>query len=63
MLYEVITITLDEALDLFKLPRNLGQFEDKDVVIGIGRFGPYIRHNSKFVSLKKGVDDPSYNFV
>ncbi len=52
------TITLDEALDLFKLPRNLGQFEDKDVVIGIGRFGPYIRHNSKFVSLKKGVDDP-----
>ena len=52
------TITLEEALDLFKLPRTLGQFEDKDVVIGIGRFGPYIRHNSKFVSLKKGEDDP-----
>ncbi len=52
------TITIEEALELFKLPRTLGQFEDKDVVIGIGRFGPYIRHNSKFVSLKKGVDDP-----
>ncbi|MCG8581936.1 MAG: type I DNA topoisomerase [Bacteroidales bacterium] len=52
------TITLEEALDLFKLPRTLGEFENKVVVIGIGRFGPYIRHDSKFVSLKKGVDDP-----
>ncbi len=52
------TITLEEALDLFKLPRTLGEFEDKVVVIGIGRFGPYIRHDGKFVSLKKGVDDP-----
>ena len=52
------TITLEEALDLFKLPRTLGEFEDKVVVIGIGRFGPYIRHDSKFVSLKKGEDDP-----
>ena len=51
------TITLEEALDLFKLPRDLGEFEDKKVVIGIGRFGPYIRHDGKFVSLKK-EDDP-----
>ncbi|WP_439182924.1 type I DNA topoisomerase [Carboxylicivirga taeanensis] len=52
------TITLEEALDLFKLPRTLGEFENKVVVIGIGRFGPYIRHDGKFVSLKKGEDDP-----
>lgn len=51
------TITLEEALDLFKLPRDLGEFEGKKVVIGIGRFGPYIRHDGKFVSLKK-EDDP-----
>ncbi len=50
------TITLEEALELFKLPRTLGDFEDKTVVIGIGRFGPYIRHNSKFVSIPKGED-------
>ncbi len=52
------TISLEEALDLFKLPRTLGEFENKVVVIGIGRFGPYIRHDGKFVSLKKDVDDP-----
>ncbi len=52
------TITLDEALKLFDLPRDLGLYEDKKVVVGIGRFGPYVRHDGKFVSLKKGVDDP-----
>jgi DNA topoisomerase-1 len=52
------TITLEEALELFRLPRKLGEFEDKQVTIGIGRFGPYIRHDNKFVSLKKGEDDP-----
>lgn len=52
------TITLDEALKLFELPRDLGLYEDKKVVVGIGRFGPYVRHDGKFVSLKKGVDDP-----
>lgn len=50
------TISLEEALELFKLPRTLGDFEDKTVVIGIGRFGPYVRHNSKFVSIPKGED-------
>jgi DNA topoisomerase-1 len=52
------TITLEEALDLFKLPRNLGDFEGKEVSVAIGRFGPYVKHDNKFVSLKKGVDDP-----
>lgn len=51
------SITLEEALELFKLPRNVGEYEGKEVVIGVGRFGPYARHNSKFVSLKK-TDDP-----
>ncbi|MCX6259008.1 MAG: type I DNA topoisomerase [Bacteroidia bacterium] len=52
------TITLDEALELFKLPRNIGLFEDKDVIVGIGKFGPYIKHQNKFYSMKRGVDEP-----
>ncbi len=51
------TITLEEALSLFSLPRTLGQFEDKEVTVSIGKFGPYVRHNSKFYSLGKN-DDP-----
>ena len=51
------TITLEEALELFKLPRTVGSFEEKDIVAAIGRFGPYIRHDGKFVSLPAG-DDP-----
>ena len=47
------TITLEEALKLFDLPRTLGDFEGKTVVVGIGRFGPYIRHYGKYVSLPK----------
>ena len=50
------TITLEEALELFKLPRELGEFEGKKVRANIGRFGPYVQHDSKFVSLKE--DDP-----
>ncbi|MCB0738678.1 MAG: type I DNA topoisomerase [Bacteroidetes bacterium] len=50
------TITLPEALELFKLPRQLGNFEDKVVTADIGRFGPYVRHNSKFVSIPKDLD-------
>lgn len=50
------TITLDEAMELFKLPRTLGQFEDSDVQVNIGRFGPYIAHNKKFYSLGKELD-------
>jgi DNA topoisomerase-1 len=52
------TITLEEALSLFKLPRSLGNYEGKELVVGIGRFGPYVKHNNKFFSLKKGTDDP-----
>ena len=51
------SITLEEALSLFDLPRTLGQFEDKDVIVSIGKFGPYVRHNGKFYSLGKN-DDP-----
>ncbi len=50
------TITLEEALELFKLPRTVGQFEGSDVVIGAGRFGPYVMHNKKYVSLPKEED-------
>jgi len=50
------TITLEEALDLFKLPRVVGEFEGKDMTAALGRFGPYIRHDSKFYSLTKEQD-------
>ena len=50
------TITLEEALELFKLPRTLGDFEGSPVVIGAGRFGPYVLHNKKYASLPKGED-------
>lgn len=51
------TITLDEAMELFALPRTLDEFEGKVIKVGIGRFGPYLQHNSKFYSLAK-TDDP-----
>src|SRR6056297_1587262 len=52
------TITLEEALKLFNLPRTLGKFEGKEVTVGIGRIGHYVKHDSKYASLKKGIDDP-----
>ncbi|MBW8334928.1 MAG: type I DNA topoisomerase [Prolixibacteraceae bacterium] len=52
------TITIEEALELFKLPRTVGEYEGKPVAVAIGRFGPYVRHNSIFVSLEKDIDDP-----
>ena len=51
------TITLEDALDLFKLPRKVGEYEGKEIVAAAGRFGPYLRHDSKFYSLPK-TDDP-----
>jgi len=50
------TITMEEALELFKLPRTVGQFEDKVIKANVGRFGPYIQHDKMFVSLPKDLD-------
>ena len=50
------TLTLEEALELFKLPRTVGEYEGSNVVIGTGRFGPYILHNKKYTSLPKNAD-------
>lgn len=50
------TITLEQALDLFKLPRTLGEFNGETVTIGAGRFGPYILHAGKYTSISKGTD-------
>ncbi len=51
----VSTITLEEALKLFEFPRNIGEFEGKEVTVAIGRFGPYIKHDDKFVSIPKDI--------
>lgn len=53
----IFTITLDEALELFKLPRNIGQFEGEDLIVADGRFGPYIKHGKAFYSVPK-TDNP-----
>jgi DNA topoisomerase-1 len=52
------TITLEEALALFALPRVIGTLEGEDMTVGIGKFGPYVKHAGKFYSLKKDLDDP-----
>jgi DNA topoisomerase I len=51
------TITMEQVLELFKLPRTLGEFEGEEIVVAAGKFGPYVKHNGKFVSLAK-TDDP-----
>ncbi len=51
------TITLEEALELFKLPRVIGEFENEELIVNVGKYGPYIRHKGKFVSLEDS-DDP-----
>ena len=51
------TITMDEALDLFKLPRFVGEWEGKEVVASVGRFGPYLRYDGKFTSIKKDDEE------
>jgi DNA topoisomerase I len=56
------TISFDEAMELFRLPRILGSFEDKDVTVNIGRFGPYIAHDGKFYSLGKEYDPYTISF-
>ena len=52
---QISSVTIDEALDLFKLPKHLGEYENKEVMVSNGRFGPYIKHGSVFISLPKGV--------
>lgn len=52
------TITLEEALRLFRLPRSLGFHEGEELIVGLGKFGPYVKFKGKFYSLKKGIDDP-----
>lgn len=51
----VFDITLEEALKLFELPRTVGEYEGKDVIAAVGRFGPYLRHDGKFVSIPKDI--------
>lgn len=53
----VQTINLDQALELFRLPRVVGEFEGHDIVAAIGRFGPYLRYKGKFTSIKKTDDE------
>ncbi len=53
----IATITLEEALALFALPRTLGEYDGEEVSVGVGKFGPYVRYGNKFVSLAK-TDDP-----
>ncbi|MGM0636347.1 MAG: type I DNA topoisomerase [Bacteroidota bacterium] len=50
------SITFEEAMDLFKLPRELGEYKDEEVVVNVGRYGPYVRYGKKFVSLDKGEE-------
>ena len=50
------TITLEDALELFKLPKVIGQYEGEDLLVATGRFGPYVRHAGKFYSLPEGLD-------
>lgn len=56
------TITLEEALDLFKLPRNLGEYEGKPLIVGAGKFGPYIRYDNTYVSIPKDKDAMTITF-
>ena len=51
------TITLDQAMDLFKLPRTVGEWDGKEIVASVGRFGPYLRYDGKFTSIKKDDDE------
>ena len=56
------TITLEEALELFRLPRKLGEYEGEQIEVNTGRFGPYVRHAGKFVSIPKGEDPLDISF-
>ncbi len=53
---QLSSITFEQVLDLFKLPKNLGVYEGEDVLVNNGRFGPYVKYGNKFISLPKGLD-------
>ena len=55
--HSIESVTLEEALELFKLPRTIGSYENEEMTVAIGRFGPYVKHSNKFYSLEK-TDDP-----
>ena len=57
------TISLEQALALFKLPRVVGEFEGEEVVAAIGRFGPYLRHKGKFTSVRKADNDDPHTIT
>ena len=57
------SMTIEDALKLFELPRNLGQYKEKDVICSIGKFGPYIKYDSSFISLGKGADPYSFDLT
>ncbi|MCC1484006.1 type I DNA topoisomerase [Winogradskyella immobilis] len=59
---QLSSITFEEAMDLFKLPKALGHYKDEEVEVNNGRFGPYVRFGKKFVSLPKGVDPLSVDY-
>ena len=52
----IATISLEEALDLFQLPKKIGEYRDDEVIVAVGRFGPYVRNTGKFYSIPKGED-------
>ena len=54
------SITIQEALDLFKLPRKVGEWEGKEIIASIGRFGPYLRYDKKFISIKKSDEEDPF---
>ena len=56
------TITLEEALELFKLPRHIGEWEGSEITVGAGRFGPYVRYKESFVSIPKDEDPLDISF-
>jgi len=55
------TITFEEAMQLFALPKELGEYKGKEIVVGIGRFGPYVKYDEKFISIERGIDPLSVN--
>ena len=56
------TITLEDALKLFELPKTLGEYQDEPVSIGSGRYGPYVKHGSSFISLPRGEEPLSVTY-